>query len=219
MKSQLVPPLPQRRIGSILLPKGTITRKEFGHKEKPWVVSWRLPLSTCAGCTLHNSKPLLFCKIIMAAPNPGTIQKEICHIRQCMWLLWTPTPQMQKRAWKFLPHGILCKINRYYIWHGHYESESCSVMSNSLRPQGLYSPWNSPGQNTVVGSHSLLQQIFLTQESNPGLPHCRWILYQLSNKGSPNWMHWPKNWCFWTVVLEKTLEESLGLQGDQTSQS
>ena len=64
------------------------------------------------------------------------------------------------------------------------ERESHSVMSNSLQPCGLYSPWNSPGQNTGVGSLSLLQQI-LTQESNQGLPHCRQILYQLSHKGSP----------------------------------
>ena len=46
----------------------------------------------------------------------------------------------------------------------------------------LYSPWNSPGQNTGVGSLSLLQGIFLTQGSNPSLPHCRQILYQLSHK-------------------------------------
>ena len=43
----------------------------------------------------------------------------------------------------------------------------------TLRPHGLYSPWNSPGQNTGVGSRSLLQGIFPTQESNPGLPRCR----------------------------------------------
>ena len=53
-------------------------------------------------------------------------------------------------------------------------------MSNSLRPHGLYSPRNSPGQNTGVGCHSLLQGIFPTQGSNPGLPHCRRILHQLS---------------------------------------
>ena len=64
------------------------------------------------------------------------------------------------------------------------ESESHSVMSDSLRPHGLYSPWNSPGQNTGVGSLSLLQETFPTQGSNPGLLHCRWILYQLSHKGS-----------------------------------
>ena len=57
---------------------------------------------------------------------------------------------------------------------------SHSVMSNSLRPHGLYSPWNSPGQNAGVGSLSLLQGIFQTQELNPGLLHCRWILYQLT---------------------------------------
>ena len=59
------------------------------------------------------------------------------------------------------------------------ESESHSVLSDSLQPHGLYSPRNSPGQNTGVGSLSLLQGIFTTQESNPGLLHCRWILYQL----------------------------------------
>ena len=61
-----------------------------------------------------------------------------------------------------------------------WESESRSVMSYSLLPHGLYSSWNSPGQNTGVDSLSLLQGIFPTQGSNPGLPHCRRILYQLS---------------------------------------
>ena len=64
-------------------------------------------------------------------------------------------------------------------------SESHSVVSASLQPHGLYSPWNSPGQNTGVGSLSLLQGIFPTQGSNPGLPHCRWTRYQLSHRGSP----------------------------------
>ena len=100
-------------------------------------------------------------------------------------------------------------------------SESHSVVSDSLWPHGLYSPWNSPGQNsgvgrvafpfsrgssqprsptlqvdslpaepqgkpkkTGVGSPSLLQQVFQTQELNWGLLHCRQILYQLSYLGS-----------------------------------
>ena len=58
-------------------------------------------------------------------------------------------------------------------------------MSDSLRSHGLYSPWHSPGQNTRVGSLSLLQGIFPTQGSNPGLPHCGQILYQLSHRASP----------------------------------
>ena len=63
-------------------------------------------------------------------------------------------------------------------------------MSDSLQPHGLYSPWNTPGQNTGVSSLSLLQEIFPTQGSNPGPPHCRQILYQLSHKGSPRILEW-----------------------------
>ena len=50
----------------------------------------------------------------------------------------------------------------------------------TLQLHGLYSPWNSPGQNTGVGSLSLLQGIFPTQGLNPGLLHCRQILYQMN---------------------------------------
>ena len=64
------------------------------------------------------------------------------------------------------------------------------VVIDSLGPQGLYSPWNSPGQNTGVGTLSLLQGIFSTQISNPGLPHYRQISYQLSHKGSPRIQEW-----------------------------
>ena len=59
---------------------------------------------------------------------------------------------------------------------------SHSVMSDCLRPHGPYSPWNSLGWSTGVVSLSLLQGIFPTQGSNSGLPHCRWILYQLSHR-------------------------------------
>ena len=82
------------------------------------------------------------------------------------------------------PQGLLC------IWKR--ESVSCSVVSDSLRPHGLWPtrllwPWTSPGKtspgkNTGVGCHSLLQGIFLTQGSNPGLLHC---LHSLSHQGSP----------------------------------
>ena len=68
------------------------------------------------------------------------------------------------------------------------ESERHSVVSNSLWPHELYR--NSPGQNTGVGSFSLLQGILPTQGSNLGLPHCRSILYQLSYKGSPRILEW-----------------------------
>ena len=60
---------------------------------------------------------------------------------------------------------------------------SHSVVSDSPRPHGLYSPWNSPGQNIGVGNLSLLQRIFPTLGLNPGLPHCRRVLYLLSYQG------------------------------------
>ena len=85
------------------------------------------------------------------------------------------------------------------------ESASLSVVSDSLWCQGIYSPWNSPGQNTGVGSLSPLQGIVPIQGSNPGVPHCRRILYQLSQKGSSRILEWvaypfsrrsfqPRNW-------------------------
>ena len=70
-------------------------------------------------------------------------------------------------------------------WDYGSESGSHSVVSDSFRPHGLYSPWNSQGQNTGVGSLSLLEGIFPTQELNQGVLHCRQILYQLSCEGSP----------------------------------
>ena len=72
---------------------------------------------------------------------------------------------------------------------------SLSVVSNSLWPHGLQPtrylcPLNFPVKSSGVGSQSLLQRIFLTQGSNPGLPHRRQILYQLSHKGSPRILEW-----------------------------
>ena len=75
---------------------------------------------------------------------------------------------------------------------GKWKSEivSQSVMSNSLatpwtiQPARFLCPWNSLRKNTGVGSRSLLQGIFPTEGSNPGLLHCRQILYCLSHQGS-----------------------------------
>ena len=74
-------------------------------------------------------------------------------------------------------------------------------LSNSLRPHGLHSPWNSSGQNTGVGSLSFLQRIFPTQESNWGLLHCRRIFYQLSYQGSPHVNFLWKNFSFSKIFL------------------
>ena len=75
---------------------------------------------------------------------------------------------------------------------------------HGLQPVRLLCPWNSSCQNTGVGSCSILQGIFLTQGLNPGLLHCRWILYQLSHKGSPVYGNAGFIKCVWKVSLPFT---------------
>ena len=87
-----------------------------------------------------------------------------------------PLVKMSQEQCKHI-HGCCCCFSR-------------SVVFDSLRPHGLLPtrllcPWTSPGQNTGMGSHSLLQGIFPTEGLNPGFPHCRWILYCLSHQESP----------------------------------
>ena len=84
--------------------------------------------------------------------------------RQCLWLWYLLWPKSYLR--------FFFKVKF---------AQSCPT----LQPCGQYSSWNSPGQNTGVGSLSLLQGIFPTQGSNPGLQHCRQILYQLTHRGRP----------------------------------
>ena len=85
-----------------------------------------------------------------------------------------------------LPHHVAKSV--LYVCFS-FERKSLSVISDSLRPHGLQParllcPWDSPGKNTGVGCCAFLQWIFPNQRSNPGLPHCRWILYHLSHEGS-----------------------------------
>ena len=67
----------------------------------------------------------------------------------------------------------------------------CAVLSHSVvsdsfeTPARILCPWGFSRQEYWVGFHALLQGILLTQGSNPGLLHCRWVLYHLSHQGSP----------------------------------
>ena len=101
--------------------------------------------------------------------------------------------------------GLLYTILTSPFLSGGFKWSESLSRANSLQPHGLYSPWNSLGQNTGVGSLSLLQGIFPTQGLNSGLLHCKQILYQLSQKGSPRILEWvaylfskgssqPRNW-------------------------
>ena len=66
-------------------------------------------------------------------------------------------------------------------------AQSCLTLCDPMdcSPPGYSVQWVSPGKNTGVGCHALLQGIFPTQGSNPDFPHCRWFLYHLSHQGSP----------------------------------
>ena len=79
-------------------------------------------------------------------------------------------------------HPELPKLMSMYTQIYYFHSNLLmSFSSTPMWPHGIYIPWDFPGQNTGVGSLSLFQVIFPTQGSNPGLPHCRQILYQLSH--------------------------------------
>ena len=71
-------------------------------------------------------------------------------------------------------------------------AELCPTLCNPMdcRLPGSSVHGDSPGKNTRVGCHTLLQGIFPTQGLNPRLPHCRWILYQLSHQGNPRILEW-----------------------------
>ena len=83
---------------------------------------------------------------------------------------------------------------------------------------GFLSPWNSPGRNTGVGSHSLLRGIFPTQRSNPDLLHCRQIPYHLSHQGSPksqstNGNNHPHLYCFIHLFIPQCLWSTYNVPG------
>ena len=80
---------------------------------------------------------------------------------------------------------FVCMLNHF--------SRSNSLRTHGLQPARLLCPWDSPGKNTGVGCRVFLQGIFPTQGSNPGLPHCRQILYQLGHQGSSLFSIKPEN--------------------------
>ena len=82
-------------------------------------------------------------------------------------------------------------------------TQSCSTFSDP------YSPWNSPGQNTGVSNLSLLQWIFLTQELNQDLLLYRWILYQLSYQGNPEFSESKSLMPRYTVEVPRSPFQSL----------
>ena len=93
-------------------------------------------------------------------------------------------------------------------------AQSSDSATHGLQPARLLCPWNSPGKNTRVGCHSLLQGIFPTQGLNLGLLYCRRILYQLSHQGSPCVMRLNKVllWELKEINILKTMSRMLGIE-------
>jgi len=131
----------------------------------------------------HCSFDLHFYTILVCGGFSYDLKK--ITTKQCKTDLWR-LPSCRLPSFEFFFQDLLediCWGQVFFSLHSRRpgenkcpsESESRSVVSDSLRPHGLYSPWNSPGQNTGVGSCPLLQGIFPTQGSNPGLPRSRWI--------------------------------------------
>ena len=121
--------------------------------------------------------------------NPGSILTEIIQIQKDKCLLCLVTP-------------------------------SCPTLCGSMdcSPPGSSVHRNSPGKNNGVGCHALLQGIFPTQGLNPGLPHCRQILYHLIHQGSPRILEWVAQPFFrWSSHLRNWTRVSCTVGGFFTS--
>ena len=128
--------------------------------------------------------------------RPGHFCCRDVWVRSLVRKLRSPVPHGKPP--KNAPSGYLftCSwIPSLFIWNYHSTVNGLwkckvKVVSDPVRLHECAVQWNSPGQSTGMDSCSLLQGIFPTQESNPGLPHCRRILHQLSHKGRPRILEW-----------------------------
>ena len=136
-----------------------------------------LPMSPNVQLKRQQSKKPKFYKVRVSVKTqskwemPRTISKPESRTLRVNWLekasswMWT--------VWRSESHSVL----------SHFFTTPWTVVPR------LLCPWDSPGKDTGVGCHALIQGVFLTQESNRGLLHCRRILYQLGYRGSPKSVH------------------------------
>ena len=146
----------------------------------PVILAWRIPWSEESG-GLQS----------IGSQRVDTVERLIAQSCPVARIAWNPGLQLCKQIlYRLREVKVKVKVARY-----------CPTFCDPMD----YSPWNSPGQNTGVGSLSLLQGICPIQGWNPGLPDWRWILYQLSHQASPRILEWvayrfssrssrPRNW-------------------------
>ena len=119
--------------------------------------------------------------------TPGASQVSWVKLARCR--PWAPgeLSLMEVESTKFQPvfvsHSVIA------LW------------CQGLQPTRFLCPWDSPGKNTGVGCHFLLQGIFPTQELNLGLLHCSQILYHLSHQGSLANSCWEILTFVWNVLF------------------
>ena len=138
--------------------------------------------------TIVNNTALYTCKLLRELISSYQIQKkkkgQLCEMTDIFTDLINKhgnhyTIYMFSKS-SFIHLKLTHALCQLYLKSEVKVTQSC----HCLQPHGLYSPWNSPDHNTGVGNRFLLQGIFPTQGSNPDLPHCTQILYQLSHQGS-----------------------------------
>ena len=164
----------------------------LGRSRGVWLHRTSLGTRDCSlGSVLHRGTH--------AGPSVGTHQDST---------LSGPAPQAQLSPNYCTSFKWLCLASS----QSHSVVPDSLQLSRTIQSTRLLCPWVSPGKNTGVGSHSLLQGIFLTQGSNMGLLHCWQILYHLSNRGSPkSGFKQVQKGCFTLVhinILEHTLDPS-----------
>ena len=131
----------------------------------------------------HSSKAsVLWCSafFIVQLSHPYiTTGKTIALTR------WTFVAKVMSLLFNMLSMLVITFLPRcMYVCMWSRLDVSDSLQPHGLQPARLLCPWDSPGKNTEVGCHFLLREIFPTQGSNPGLLHCRQMLYPLSHQGS-----------------------------------
>ena len=164
------------------------------------------PLQAC----IHAKLLQLLCDPVDCSPPCSSVQR-ILQARILEWVaMLSSRGYSQPRNWTHISSPP-ARAGGFFTSSTTWEAASLRVKVKVAQSRPTlcnpmdYSPWNSPGQNTGVDSLSLLQEIFPTQGSNPGLLHCRRILYQLSHEGSPRILEWvaypfssgssqPRNW-------------------------
>ena len=136
-------------------------------------------------------------------------------LKQCQWFIFSSFfIFLNERCWLVLTDATKSKVHTTNMDSSAYVCLAaqlcptfCSPMDCSLPGPSLHG--DSPGKNPGVGCHSLLQGIFPTQGLNPGLPHCRRILHQLSHQGNSTILEWGSLSLLQGIFLTQELNQGL----------